>query len=139
MRVAAWAVLGAGLALIGLGAYSSYKVSDVNSKLDPLRRYPCKPDGEVLCTPDGQSRLTPLTNEERNFVQSEQDTGSTFTALQWVGYGVGAAALVTSAFFFVKGYAAKPSAGTASGESSHLLVMPTLGPGSAGAMAYMTF
>ena len=140
-RVAAWAVLGAGLALIGLGAYSSYVVGDVNSKLDPYRRYPCtlEPGRPEACGADGKNRLPELSDADRAYVESEQNTGSTYTALQWVGYGVGAAALVTSAFFFVKGYASKPSGGTASGRSNNLLVMPTFGPGSAGAMAYLAF
>jgi hypothetical protein len=140
-RVAAWAVLGVGLALIGLGAYSSYVVGDVNSKLDPYRRYPCtsEPGRPEACSADGKNRLPDLTQDDLNYVQEEQGTGNTYTALQWVGYGVGAAALVTSAFFFVKGYAAKPSGTTASGESNGLLVMPSFGPGSAGAMAYLRF
>jgi hypothetical protein len=138
-RVAAWALLGVGMAAIGFGAYSSYVVSDVNSKLDDYRRYPCISDGVVACSADGKERKKPLTAGDLAYVKSEQDTGNTYTWAQWVGYGVGAAALATSAVFFYQGYAAQASGGTASSRSNNLLVMPTLAPGSAGAMARLTF
>jgi len=72
-RVAAWALLGVGLAAVGFGAYSSYVVSDVNSKLDPFRRYPCTQDGAIACGPDGTHREKPLTQQDSDYVKSEQE------------------------------------------------------------------
>jgi hypothetical protein len=138
-RAAAWAAVGVGLALVGFGVYSSYVVSDVNSKLDPLRRYPCTSDGALACKADGTTRPGDLTPDDVAYIKSEQDTGDTYSKLQWVGYGVGGVFLIGSAVFFYHGYLAQPSNASASQPRSNLIVMPTFGPGSAGAMAYLTF
>ncbi len=136
--VSGFLALGVGIAAGAFGAYSSYKVSDVNSKLDPYRRYQCASGGQIACTSDGKTRLLDLDATAQQYVKDQQDTGDTYTTLQWVGYGVGAVGVVAGSLLLYYGFS--QSSETASNERrSNLLVMPTFGPGSAGAAAYLTF
>ncbi len=138
-RIAAWALVGLGLVGVGVGVYSSYQIGVVNSNLDPHRRYPCATNGEIACSADGKERLGPRTADEQRYVESQQDRGDTFTTWQWVGYGVGGALLATSAIFFYRGYFASSSASSSNDHRSNLIVMPTVGPGNAGAVALVSF
>jgi hypothetical protein len=138
-RVAAWALVGAGLVGIGLGAYSGYQVTVVNSNLDPYRRYPCAIGGGQNCSPDGKTQLEALDAKAQEYVKQQQDTGDNYAKLQWVGYGVGGALLVTSAVFFYHGYFTTPSSSAGTTRRSNLIVMPSVGPSSAGALAFLAW
>jgi hypothetical protein len=138
-RIAAWALLGGGLVLVGLGGYSSYQISVVNSNLDPYRRYPCVSGGAPTCSADGKTNLYPLSAEDQKYVSQQKSTGDGYTTLQWVGYGVGGVLLATSAFFFYRGYFAHPSATASNKRRSNLIVLPSIGPSSAGALAFLAF
>lgn len=138
-RIAAWALLGAGIVSIGLGAYSSYQVSVVNSNLDPLRRYPCNSDGALTCDPSGKENLGARTPEQEAYVSDQKDKGDMYTKIQWVGYGLGGALVAASSVFFYRGYLAGPPATAASRKPGTLVVMPSLAPGSAGAIALLRF
>jgi hypothetical protein len=133
-----FATLGIGLIGVGLGVYSSWRVSDVNSKLDPYRRYTCASGGASTCSADGKTQLGALDTYQLQFVKDQQKTGDNYTVLQWVGYGVGGAALVTSAVLLYYGFSSSSNS-TASGQHTNLIVMPSIGPGSAGAMAHLSF
>jgi hypothetical protein len=136
--VSGFLALGVGIAAGAFGAYSSYKVGDVNSKLDPYRRYPCASGGAVACTSDGRTRLPDLDATAQQYIKDQQNTGDTYTTLQWVGYGVGAVGVIAGSILLYYGFSG--SSDTAANEHrSNLLVMPTFGPGSAGAAAYLTF
>jgi hypothetical protein len=138
-RIGAWAFLGLGLVSVGLGGYSSYKVSSINSNLDPYRRYPCLSGGAPTCGADGKQNLQPLDDKAIAYVNSQQSTGDTYTKVQWVGYGVGGALLITSGVFFYRGYIAKPTDMAARKNRSNLIVLPSLAPGNLGALAYLAF
>jgi hypothetical protein len=138
-RVGAWALLGLGMVGIGLGGYSSYKVGSVNSSLDPYRRFPCAGSSAQTCSADGKTDLGALTTEQRNFVDSQKSSGDNWSKVQWVGYGVGGALLVTSTVLFYHGYFSKPSSNTASAQRPTLVVLPSLAPNSAGALALVRF
>lgn len=136
-RIGAWATLGLGLVSVGLGVYSSYKVNSINSNLDQYRRYNCAGGGPPTCTAAGANK--PLNQQEIDYVNSQKSSGDNFTKLQWVGYGVGGALLVTSGVFFYRGYIAKPTDLAARKNRSNLIVLPSLVPGNIGALAYLTF
>jgi hypothetical protein len=137
-RIAAWALLGVGVVSIGLGAYSSYQVGAVNSSLDKYRRYPCATDKTALaCSSDGKSFLGYRTPEEEAYINDQKDKGDMYTKIQWVGYGLGGALVAASAVFFYRGYIAAPK--TASAPPATLVVMPSIGPASAGAVAFVRF
>jgi hypothetical protein len=138
-RIAAWATLGFGLVSVGLGAYSSYKVSSINSNLDPYRRYPCASGGAQTCSADGKQNLQPLDAQAIAYVNSQQSTGDNYSKVQWVGYGVGGALLITSGVFFYRGYIAKPTDLAAGKSRNNLIVLPSLAPGNVGALAYLAF
>ena len=138
-RVAAWALLGVGLVGIGLGGYSSYEISVVNSNLDPYRRYPCAAGGAQTCSADGKTNLGALDATSQTYVNQQQSTGDGYTKLQWVGYGVGGALIVTSAVFFYRGYFSHSSSTAANGRRSDWIVMPSIGPNQAGALAFLSF
>jgi hypothetical protein len=137
--VGGFALLGVGIAATAFGAYSSYKVSDVNSKLDPYRRYRCA-SGEIACSSDGKTRLPALDAKQEQYVKDQKSTGDTYTTLQWVGYGVGAAALVGGTILLIHGFSSPTSDSTASSSrGTSLVLLPSFAPGSAGAVARLTF
>ena len=139
-RVAAWALLGVGMVSVGLGIYSSVKVGTINSDLDQYRRFSCKSGGPDTCGPDHISYAgQPLDQQAIDYVNSQKSTGDTYSKLQWVGYGVGGALLVTSGVFFYRGYIAKPSDVAARKSRNNLIVLPSFAPNSIGAHAYLSF
>jgi hypothetical protein len=138
-RIAAWALLGGGLVGMGLGGYSSYQISVVNSNLDPYRRYPCANGGAPTCSADGKTDRGALSPEDQKYVSQQKSTGDGYSTLQWVGYGLGGALLATSAVFFYRGYFSHPSATASNKRRSDLIVLPAFGPGSAGALAFLAF
>jgi hypothetical protein len=140
--VGGFALLGVGIVAGAVGVYSSYKVSDINSKLDRYRRYPCASGGAIACTSDGTTRLPDLDATAQQFVKDQQKEGDNYTVVQWIGYGVGAAAIIGGAALLYHGYSSSSSDSSDSAATqrrSTLMVMPTFAPGSAGAMAYLTF
>jgi hypothetical protein len=138
-RIGAWALLGVGLVGVGLGAYSSFMVNDINGKLDPYRRFQCAGSGAQTCGPDGKINLGPLSQDAANYVKSQQSTGNTYSTMQWVGYGVGGALLITSGVLFYRGYFAKPTNVAARKNRSNLIVLPAVSPGNVGALAHLAF
>jgi hypothetical protein len=138
-RVAAWALLGTGIVAVGLGGYSSYKVSDINSQLDPYRRYPCTNGTGVHCGSDGKTDLKALSVQQVSTVNGLKQSGDDWATSQWVGYGVGAALLVGSGIFMYFGYFSKPTNAAANHDRPNLIVLPSFAPGSAGATAYLSF
>jgi hypothetical protein len=137
--VAGFALLGVGIVAVGGGIYSSWRVSDVNSKLDPLRRYNCASGGPATCSADGKEDKGALTPDQVKFVNDQKDAGDSYALWQWVGYGVGAAAFVGAAVCLYHGFASNPSSTAAIRRRSNLIVMPSFGPNNAGAAAYMRF
>ncbi len=136
---AGFALLGLGIVAVGVGGYSSWRVSDINSKLDPYRRYPCASGGGNTCSADGKKDLGPLSQTDTDFVNQQKSAGDGYTIAQWIGYGAGLAALVGGTVCVFHAYASTPASTTASRRRSNLIVMPSFGPGSAGAAAYMRF
>ena len=138
-RVTGWAMLGLGLVGIGFGGYASWKVADVNSNLDPYRRYPCLTAKNVIeCSADGKINLGAVPPSEKSYISDQESLGNTYTDLQWVGYGIGAAAVVASGVLLYYGYFGKTDA-VASRTRPSLIVMPSLGPNSAGGLAALSF
>jgi hypothetical protein len=137
--VGAWALLGLGIVGVGLGGYSSYKVSNINSNLDPYRRYTCANNSSQLCDNKGAVK-GPLDATSVSYVESQQNSGDNWSKVQWVGYGVGGALIVTSAVLFYHGYFAKSDDSTASREtSSKLVLLPSFGRDNLGALAFVAF
>jgi hypothetical protein len=137
--VGAWALLGLGIVGVGLGGYSSYRVTSINSNLDRYRRYPCAANTSQLCDNKGKVQ-DPLDAKAVSYVASQQSAGDNWSKVQWVGYGVGGALIVTSAVLFYRGYFAKPDDNTASGETSgKIVLLPSVGRGNVGALAFIGF
>lgn len=138
-RVGAWALLGVGLVGAGLGVYASYKVSSINSSLDPYRRYTCSTSASGLCDGNGKS-VEPWDKNQEAYVKSQQSSGDNWSTTQWFAYGAGGAALVVSAILFYNGYSDKSDGTTASGaRRSRLVLVPSLVPSNMGALALVTF
>ena len=139
-RIGAWAFLGLGLVAVGIGGYSSYKVSSINSNLDKYRRYKCVGSAALTCSADGMQNLGAITDPNAvKYINDQRHTGDNFAKLQWVGYGAGAALLITSGVFFYRGYFAKPTSLTARKNRTNLIVLPAASPGNIGALAYLAF
>jgi hypothetical protein len=138
-RVGAWALLGLGIVGVGLGGYSSYRVTSINSNLDRYRRYECS-GGAFGCDANGKPFNGPRSTDEQTYIDSQKSAGDNWSKVQWVGYGVGGALIVTSAVLFYRGYFAKPDDNTASGEtSSKIVLLPSVGRGNVGALAFVGF
>jgi PEGA domain len=137
-RVGAWALLGLGIVGVGLGGYSSYRVTSINSSLDQYRRYECS--GSAFgCHTDGKPFTSQQTTDERNYIDSQKSSGDNWSKVQWVGYGVGGALIVTSAVLFYHGYFGKPDDTASSGTSSRLVLLPSIGRSNVGALAFVAF
>lgn len=138
-RVGAWALLGVGLVGAGLGVYASYKVSSINSNLDPYRRYTCTTSATGLCDSNGKPAKPREPNEDA-YVKSQQSSGDHWSTAQWFAYGAGGAALVVSAILFYNGYSGNSDGATASNaRGTKLVLVPSLVPSNVGALAMITF
>jgi hypothetical protein len=136
-KVAAWLSLAGGLAGVGVGIYYSYLVIDANSRLDPYRTFPC-PSGTGICDKNGNPPR-PRDQSTSDWITKTRSLGDDYQIYQWIGYGVGAAFLATSAVFFYYGYMSHPSGATADARRSSFQLAPVVSPDGVGAMAFMTF
>ena len=139
-RIAAWALLGFGMVGVGLGGYSSYEVSVVNSNLDKYRRYSCATGGPPTCSADHKTPLPDVSDPtSQSYISRQKRSGDSYATAQYIAYGAGGALVAISAVFFYRGYFAKPSATASNKRRNDLIVLPSFGPGNAGALAYLTF
>jgi hypothetical protein len=111
MRAATWGTLLAGVASFGLAVKFGLDVRNINSDLDPYRRFQCASNvpasqAKFGCTLDGTPAQRALNNEENEYVKAQQDEGKKFQNLQYVAIGVGGAFVVASGVFFYLGYIA---------------------------------
>jgi hypothetical protein len=140
-RVAALASLAVGVAGIVVGGVYSYFVSDANSKLDQYRRFPCGLPGGY-CDKSGAAKppIDPITQPELvAWMQHTKDLGDKYETYQWIGYGVGAAMLATSAAFFYYGFLSGSSSATADARGSSFHFAPAFTRDGVSAMAFTTF
>jgi hypothetical protein len=139
-KVAAWASLAAGLTGIGIGIYYSYLVNHANGQLDPWRRFTCpvsvSPSG--LCDQSGK-KADPDPDYIVAWMTQTKTLADRYQNYQWIGYGVGAAMLATSAGFFYYGYLSRSSGATADARGSSFQLAPVLSREGMGAMAFTTF
>jgi hypothetical protein len=137
-KVAAWIALPLGLAAVGYGIYWSVQVSDANSILDPLRRFPCPGTTIPSCDQNGNS-VRDLTPAELDYRNRTKSLGDRYQTYQWIWYGAGTALLATSAVFFYLGYLSHPSGATADARGSSWQFVPVFSPNGVSAMAFTTF
>jgi hypothetical protein len=137
--VAALASLAVGVVGIVVGGVYSYYVSDANSKLDPYRRFVCNTSPTGYCDKSGAAKplITDLTLLA--WMKHTKDLGDKYATYQWIGYGVGAAMLATSAVFFYYGFFSGSSGATADARGSSFHFAPVFTRDGASAMAFTTF
>jgi hypothetical protein len=142
-KVAAWLALAGGLTGIGLGIYFSVVVVDANGKLDPWRRFPCTAAalGSGYCDSSGRPASSPADFPKANtdWINRTKSAANDDQIYQWVGYGIGAALLATSAVFFYYGYLSPSSGATADARGSSFQLAPVFSHNGVGAMALTTF
>jgi hypothetical protein len=107
LRVAALAAASVGVVLVASAAYFGARTQTLSDEV----------------TADAKKGL---------FSQSKYDEGQRDQLLQWVGYGVGAAALVGGGLLYLLGV-------NRAAESSTVTAMPSVAPGGAGASLRVTF
>ena len=98
-KVAAWVLGGVGVAALATGGVFSYLAS------------------------------TNFSDIEKKYDSSKDSQGKTYATLQWVGYGVGGAAIVTAVILLVTG----------NNTPSSVVLVPSVGPSLAGAALSGTF
>jgi hypothetical protein len=134
-RIAAWALLGLVWSAWVWACYSGVKVGSINSNLDP-------PPLSAINPPHlrrGRRNLQPLDQQELATSMSQKSTGDTYTKLQWVGYGVGGAMLITSGIFFYYGYIRQADGRGRQRAETTSSCFPSFAPNSVGALAYLAF
>jgi hypothetical protein len=141
-RVAALASLAVGVVGIVVGGVYSYYVSDANSKLDQYRRFLCNTSPTGYCDKSGKKAdpIDPSTQPDLvAWMKHTKDLGDKYANYQWIGYGVGAAMLVTSAVFFYYGFFSNSSGATADARGSSFHFAPVFSHDGVSAMVFTTF
>ena len=136
IKIATWAVFGAGVVSIALGVKFGTDVQSINNDLDEFRRFPCTQPPFMLC----DSKMTsarPLNAAQVAYVKAKKDDGQRLELYQYVSYGVGGALLLTSGYLFYKGYVQENSMSASTGR--RLALVPLLSPTEAGASAVLRF
>ena len=142
-KVAAWLSLAGGLAGIGVGIYYSAVVVDANDKLNGYRRFPCSTTISTSgwCNSNVQPANSPAEFDKAtsDWIRRTKAAASDDQIYQWIGYGIGAALLATSAVFFYYGYLSPSSGATADARGSSFHLAPVVSHDGLGALAFTTF
>jgi hypothetical protein len=138
-KVAALASLAVGVVGIAVGGVYSYYVSDANNKLDQYRRFPCNTSSTGYCDKSGAAKPRITDPTLLAWMTHTKDLGDKYANYQWIGYGVGAAMLVTSAVFFYYGFFSNSSGATADARGSSFHFAPVFSHDGVSAMAFTTF
>jgi hypothetical protein len=115
LRVTSIMLAGLGVAAIAAGVYLSLKVQSIEDDIN--REF------------DGQSYVTDVVR-----LQQQLDDGKSYETWQWVGYGVGVAALAGAATTFILSTRAPGSP-----ERGAVAVAPALSPGGMGGLVRVRF
>lgn len=103
LKVAAWTVLGAGLAGVGFGVKFGLDIQKINRDLDPFRRFTCPGGMTAACDSKGVPQMALLPNE-MDYVTRKKDDGKRLEKYQYVSYGVGAAFVLAGSYLFYRAY-----------------------------------
>jgi hypothetical protein len=119
LRTTSIVLAAVGVAAVGVGAFMSFKVKSTNDSIDQLLA--------------GQSYVT----DEARLEQLMSD-GKSYQTWQWVGYGLGVAALggAATTFLLSGGFG---GAGPAATEHAAVTFVPTFSPGGAGGIVQARF
>jgi hypothetical protein len=138
-RTGFWVTLAGGLASIGSAVKFGLDVSDVNTRLDPYRRFPCTDNPSQLCDASRKTPSAALTPDQRNQVGNLNDEGNRAQTLQWICIGVGSALGVASGYLFYKGYLDSDDDNGRRHAHQGLRIFPTAGASSGGIQAEFDF
>ena len=135
-KAGALVTAGIAVASFGLAVKFAVDVNDIQSELDPYRRYNCANGGTPTgCRdPAGLQPAPPLTPVEQDYIQGLQDESRHFERLQYTALSVSAVALLASAPLFYLWLRDPPAA-----EGSAVSFAPLLAPGQAGLGASLRF
>jgi hypothetical protein len=116
--------------------------NDINSELDPFRRFNCLDGTPNGCKdPAGTMKDVPLTPAQTDYVQQLQDEGKRFENLQYVALGVGSVFAIASGVLFYFGYLADDgSVAVGTGPlAPRLSLVPVASPTGGGGMLQLRF
>jgi hypothetical protein len=115
-------------------------VRQINSQLDPYRRFPCSaPSG--LCDVHNNP-AQPLSLQDKNIVNSKTNDGNRAQTLQWVFVALAPPFAVAGAYLLYKGYlqATSSEQGSEHASNSHgLRIFPTASASAGGIIAEFDF
>lgn len=136
-KVGALVTGGFALASFALAVKFGLDVNEIQSELDPYRRFNCAGGGapNSCRDPAGTQPAQPLVPAEMEYVQQLQDEGKKFERMQYTALGVSGVALLVSAPLFYLWLRDPPAAESEAAVS----FAPLLAPGQAGVGASLRF
>jgi hypothetical protein len=145
LQVASWGTLAAAATSFGLAIKFAIDVNDINSELDPYRRFNCTAaagGAQNGCSDSaGTMPAPPLTQVQTDYVEQLQDEGKRFENLQYVALGVGSVFAIASGVLFYFGYLADDgSVAVGTGPlAPRLSLVPMASPDGGGGMLHLRF
>lgn len=139
-RVGFWVAAVGTLAATGLAVKFGSDVRQINSDLDPLRRFTNCPSGIALCEANG-TPAAPLTPDQQRTRDAKIDEGNRAQTLQWVFVALAPPFAVAGAYLLYKGYLQSES-GTETGRAAAnrgLRIFPTASASAGGIIAEFDF
>jgi len=119
LRISSVVLAAVGVVAVGFGVAMSFKVKSTNDELDQIF--------------SGQKYVTDVGR-----IEQLQSDGSSYQTLQWVGYGVGAAAVAGAVTTFILGGYKFPWSAESTNQAG-LDVTPAVSPNGGGAVLRMRF
>jgi hypothetical protein len=143
MRAAAFGTLGGSLVSFGLAVYFGMQVRDINSQLDPDRRFQCSstiPPAQAPFRCDINGNPAPMiTQQQRDWDNSQLDQGNRFQTYQYIAIGAGSVLAVASGVLFYFGYLADDAGGGGRDRGYSLRLLPMASPQGGGMLAAFSF
>jgi hypothetical protein len=142
-RVGFWVAVVGAVAAAGFALKFGNDVRQINSELDPYRRFPCSGSSTGLCGAHGETDKQPLTLAERSIVDGKTNDGNRAQTWQWVCVGLVPPLVAVGGYFLYKGYlaASGPSEPTqaSAGRGHGLRIFPSASASAGGIIAEFDF
>jgi hypothetical protein len=142
LKWGSWATAAASIASFGLAIKFALDVDYYNERLDPFRRFPCKPPTMAPLCDINNKEAGPLNEAQQKFVDDESRDGKDFQTYEFIALGVGGAFAIASGVLFYFGYFADDSGAVPLGsraDAPKLRLSPFMSGSGGGVTSRITF